>query len=119
MRNVNGYYYRITIENPVTTQDVNGALVYTYEEVIEVWAKKRIFRTGQGGTKQRQGNTEINVERIQFNILPLEVPVEWNQIIKYQNDRYEIASIQDFKDEIVISCYTTPISNTRSNGSGN
>jgi hypothetical protein len=116
MRNVNGYYYRITIEEPSTTQDINGALVYTYTPVIEVWAKKRIFRTGQGGTKLRRGNVEVSNEMLQFHILPLNPPVKWNQIINYQGERYEISSIQDFKDEVVISCYTTPISNTRKNG---
>ena len=115
MRNVGQDRYYITIEAVSYTKDANGALIPQYTEVTTTSANKRITRYGEGGTKKRAGMVEYNPERLEFRVLP-EVPIEFDNIVKYLEERYEIAALQKFYDRTIVVCYTTPLSNVRRRG---
>lgn len=113
MRNIGQAYFRITIESvDSTTKDANGAIVPSYVFVGDAWAKKRVSRQGSSSVKSSRRGAEINTERLEFRVEPL-VDVTWDNVINHEGERYEIAAIQQFKDEKVIVCYTSPLSNTR------
>ena len=87
MRNINAHYYRIVVETvDSSAKDINGAIIPTYTPTSNVWAKKRVSRQGSSSVKTRTAGVEVNVERLEFRILP-EVPVEWNNIIRHRGER--------------------------------
>ena len=113
MRNIGRGYFRIAIEEVNSNvRDINGAVVPEYTQIGTAWAKKRIGRQGSSSVKRLRQGVELNTERLEFTVNHT-VQVDWDNIINHKSERYEIAAIAEFKDEKVIVCYTTPLSNTR------